>query len=340
MAFASRPRDMVVRFLSDVTDFVRGTDKVEDAFRDVARQMQTTEDKVETSTRDMGRAYERMADKIKRENRDAAKDTKQKLGEAGKEAGSEFAQNLGESISSGDISGLVSGTVGGLAGTFGAAGPIGLALAGLGAAATAIFTGMSTQAATAAAAAQTAFDNLMSGADTFTTTQSNLETAFGKGDYVANLGEAKRIAALLGMDWQDLIDLINEGNRGQAELKRIQDQYNTLVQKNVDSAGDLSVEDSKRARAAEDALNAIQRSSQALADGMKAQQDTATYMGQSADAAERMAEAHRKSALRLKTIADYYADIKESSYAIGNSTWQQQLGAAAPYVTGRKQGTS
>jgi hypothetical protein len=339
---ARGPRDLVVRFVADVLPFLKDTRKVEDAFGDMVDAQDDLVREGKDATRDLGRAYERLTDKVKRENRDVERDTKQTYKDAGKEAGDEFAQNLGESISGGDISGLISGTVGGLVGTFGKGGPIALAIGALGAVGVGVFQQLQVSAQEAATAAQAAFDNLSTGADKLATTQTNLETAFGKGDYVSNLKEAKRLAGLLGIDQARLLDLINDGNRGQEDYKRILGVIQELTQKNIDNAGDLSASDAIRVRAAQDIRDAVERTSAATNDAIKAQADTERYLGGSADAAERLAEANRKTASYTGTIRDNLAASAASyaklgsAYAAGGSAYNSQMGAAAPYVKGSR----
>ncbi len=131
---ATKPRDLVTRFLSDVLPFLRGTDKIEDAFHDVADAQGDLERDARESTREVGRAYERMADKVKRETRDSARNTKETFRDAGADAGSELMQNIGEGIGNGqgDVKDALLGTIGGLVPGLGAAGAaLGVAVFGV-----------------------------------------------------------------------------------------------------------------------------------------------------------------------------------------------------------------
>jgi hypothetical protein len=179
---ARSARALVVELVADVGDFVKGTQKADDALSDFVRDADGDLDKLERQSRDaadgMERAFDsvsfdkmaaesktatdkmernfdnlareakRSFDKVEREARDVdLSGAKQSFGEAGSEVGSEFAQNLGESLSSGDLTSLAQDTAGGLIGAFQGLGPgIGTALAGVAAVATTVFAKMSAEA--------------------------------------------------------------------------------------------------------------------------------------------------------------------------------------------------
>lgn len=195
-------RDVVVRFLSDVNGFLRGTDDVAEAYRDVARDADRTADAGEDSARRLARAYERAADKIERDARESARDTRKAYGDTGKEAGTEFTQNLGEAVSSGDISGVVSGTLGGLAAQFGTAGPLGVAFAGIATAGAFAFTQIQAAAEKAAEAAANAFEDLLAGADKEAQLRTRLTDAYG--EYGKGLDTLGRVADQTGIEIADL----------------------------------------------------------------------------------------------------------------------------------------
>lgn len=153
----AKPRDVVVRFLAETRDFLRGTDNVERAYSDLARQADHVADEGEDSARRLARAYDRAGDQIRADAKRTNAATTDAYSEGGREAGAEFAQNIG-SRSPGDLSGTLSGTIGGLVGTFGQNGPLGLALAGLGALGVGIFTSITAAAEDAKNRAQSAFD--------------------------------------------------------------------------------------------------------------------------------------------------------------------------------------
>lgn len=207
----AKPRDVVVRFLADTREFLRGSDNVGRAFDDLARSEAHVADKGEDSARRIARAYDKAGDKIRAESRTTARASTTAFGDAGKEAGAEFAQNLGESISSGDIGGLVAGTAGGLAGTFGAAGPIGLAVAGLGAAAVAVFQGISAGVQASAQAVSDAFEGILSNESDAEALTRVLEERWGsRAEGIAELGKA---ADKLGVPLKTLTDaLVNGGD--------------------------------------------------------------------------------------------------------------------------------
>lgn len=218
-------RDVVVRFLSDVNGFLRGTDDVADAYRDVARDADRTADAGEDSARRLSRAYERAADKIERDARESARDTRKAYGDTGKEAGTEFTQNLGEAVSSGDLTGVVSGTLGGLAAQFGTAGPLGIAFAGIATAGAFAFTQIQAAAEKAAEAAANAFEDLLSSADKEARLRGRLTDAYG--EYGKGLDTLGRVADQTGIEVADLGDAFigsEDSARAMADnLKRIAD---------------------------------------------------------------------------------------------------------------------
>lgn len=153
---------------ADVREVLRGTDDVEralddvaDAMNDVARDSQAAERKITRDLTDIGKEGKDAGDKLERtfrdafdvgrkESRDAGRDiernTKRSFDDAGDSVGEfkdEARQNFSEVASSftGDMDSavdLVQGTFGGLAGSI--AGPVGLALGGLGASAGVFYT--------------------------------------------------------------------------------------------------------------------------------------------------------------------------------------------------------
>lgn len=123
------PRDVVVRFLADARGFLTGTDDIERAYEDMARDADTAADAGEDSARRLARAYDRAGQEIRRDTDATGRDIKQDLGDTGKEAGQEFATNLGSSLASGDSSRIVQDSAGGLIGSLALAGPVGIAVA-------------------------------------------------------------------------------------------------------------------------------------------------------------------------------------------------------------------
>lgn len=167
---ARSARALVVELVADVGDFVKGTQKADDALQDFVSDTETGVrdintaaaklgdnirdpfEKVGTSAKDAADDAERHFDNLAREAKTSFKKVetaaddaadgvgKESFGEAGKEAGAEFASNLGESLASGDISGVLRDTAGGLVSAFaGLAGPVGIGLAAAAATATVIF---------------------------------------------------------------------------------------------------------------------------------------------------------------------------------------------------------
>jgi hypothetical protein len=185
-----------------VRQFLQSTDQVSDAYEDVARDADRTGEKGEQSARDLAKAYERAADKIQRDARDAGRATSKAYGDVGKEAGNEFAQNLGGAISSGDLSSVAQETAGGLAGTFGAAGPIGAALAVLGGVGVAAFGRIKEAAEDASQAASDAFDQLLSKASDEEKLRSRLELYFGT--YEKGLQKITELSEATGIPLEEI----------------------------------------------------------------------------------------------------------------------------------------
>jgi hypothetical protein len=328
---SSRPLDIVARFRTVTTEF--NTRQVEKELDDAGRAFDGA-----------GRDAKRWSDDVDRASRNVSRDVKRAAKDGGdaarkgavdfKEAGSEWGENLSEGLRSGDIVGTVTETVTALAGKFAGTGPIGAALGGLGLLAGAIFLRMQQDAQKAAEAAQGAFDDLMSGVDAQANRQNRLEDAFGKGGFVANLAEAQRIADTLGLNYEDVVKFIVEGNRGQAGLLALQKEYADLLDKNIRQGGDLTAEESLRLRTIEDYLGAVDRSSTAQGKAAQAANKVAQLNGVAADAAERAAKARERDAAASERVraaikdAAYYAQ-KGSSYAIGGSTYNSQVPKAA-----------
>lgn len=297
----SRPRDVVVRFLADTRDFLRGGDSVERAYRDMAREADRTADKGEDSARRLARAYERAGDRVKAENKQVSKNTREAYATAGDEAGSEFAQNLGEAVSSGDVSGLLSGTVGGLVGTFGAGGPIALALGGLAAIGVGVFGAMSKAAEDAANAAQTAFDQLHEGATREAKLNAVLEDRFGS--TLKGWEQIQRYADASGVSVEAIADAMVTGGE---PARQLADKFDAILKSAYETNGQL------------DATNSI------LIDAEDDLRDRADAMERAAKAAQTEKNALAVSEGILRRSAAYYA-ARGSAYAVGGSTYQYQV---------------
>jgi hypothetical protein len=321
---ASKPRDLVVRFLADTREFLRSTASIERAYDDMARDADHVADEGERSATRLARAYDRAGDEIRADARKTGADSAKGFGEAGKEAGDEFAQNLGESISSGDISGLLAGTAGGLAGTFGKAGPIALGLTALGGVAAAVFQGIQQAAEDAAQAAQAAYDDIASKADSLATAQTQLETGLGKGGWVANLAEAKRLAAEIGISTDTVVETIKVGNRQGAGYLRLQRELATLNDKAVRAGGELTNAEERRRLALSDLLGAADASADALQRARDAAAVTARLAAKTADSTGQTADNADRTAAALKAASRDYAKLG-SSYAVGGSTYNSQV---------------
>lgn len=304
----AKPRDVVVRFLADTRDFLRGTDNVERSFRDMARDADHVADEGEDSARRLARAYDRAGDQIRQDTRRTTSATTDAYAEGGREAGAEFAQNIGESISSGDLSGTLSGTIGGLVGTFGQNGPIGLALAGLGAVAVGVFTSITAQAQKAQEAAQAAFDQLHDQTSKEATLNAILTDKFGSTlegwEQIARYSEASGVSA----------DVIAEALvKGGQFANDIADRQEDIARQYYNQTGQLDIQTGLQSDLAD-----------LLHDRVKA-------MDRAAAAAQTERDALAASEGILKRSAKYYA-ARGSAYATGGSTYSSQV----PRYTGGK----
>ena len=330
---AKSPRDIVVRFASDVSDFLRGTDKVSDALvdaakdldklgdegRDTERSLSRSFDSIETdlegigregkeSARDLARAYERAADSMKRDVKDASQETKARLGEAGREGGAELAQNLGEGISSGDLSGTLSGTLGGLAGSLGATGPVGLALTGLGAVAAAVWGKFAADAEAAKQAAESAFEQLLEGADKDARLRSSLETTFGT--YEEGLTKIAEMSEATGIPIADIAEALASGG---------------------EPARKLAAELAKVAGATERTKKATGGRAGAagapVPEDVRLADELAGLVSKSADASERAARAEERRAAAISTASSTLSVMyRGAGYAAGGSVYNSQVG--------------
>lgn len=294
-------RDVVVRFLSDVNGFLRGTDDVAAAFRDVARESDRTADAGERDARELARAYERAADKMTRDARDAGRKQRAAFGDAGREAGDEFAQNVGESVASGDISGMLSGTVGGLVGTFGKGGPIGLALGALAGVGVGVFQAIQAQAEQAAAAAQLAFDELHES----TTREARLNAVLTDrfGSTLAGWEAIQRYADGSGISADKIADALIDGG---PKARQMADSFDRIMRAAYETEGEVS------------------KAQAILIDGADDLRDRADAMERAAKAAQTERDALKESSRYLSARSSTYRD-DASNY-----------GGLPPYATGRR----
>lgn len=304
----AKPRDVVVRFLADTRDFLRGTDNVEKSFRDLARDAAHVADEGEDSARRLARAYDRAGDQIRQDARRTNAATTDAYAEGGREAGAEFAQNIGESISSGDLSGTLSGTIGGLVGTFGQNGPLGLALAGLGALGVGIFTSMSAAATKATEAAQAAFDQLHDQTSKEATLNAILTDRFGS--TLEGWEQIARLSQASGVSTEAIAEALVKGG---TEATQIADRQEAIARAYYEQTGQL------------DTQTTLQSD---LADLLH---ERAAAMDRAAAAAAVEASALERSEGALRRSAAYYA-ARGSSYAAGGSTYSSQV----PRYTGGK----
>lgn len=297
----AKPRDVVVRFLADTKAFLRGADSIDRAYDEMAASADEVTREGEQSARRLAAAYSRAGDKIERDTKTTHKVTREQWAETGAEAGAEFSQNLGEAISSGDTGGLVSGTLGGLAASFGATGPIGLAIAGLGAVATTVFASMAANAAKAAAAANQAFTDLMENTSRQAQLHTILEDQFG--GVVEGLEAVQRMSDASGVSVEAISDALVTGGPAARTLAK---HFLEIQRAQYETTGELD------------------RQAGYLAEGEGLLNDRATAMERAANAAvvERKALATSEGILRRS--ASYYAS-RGSAYAPGGSVYSQQV---------------
>lgn len=305
----AKPRDVVVRFLAETRDFLRGTDNVERAYSDLARQADHVADEGEDSARRLARAYDRAGDQIRADAKRTNAATTDAYAEGGREAGAEFAQNIGESISSGDLSGTLSGTIGGLVGTFGQNGPLGLALAGLGAVGVGIFTSITAAAEDAKNRAQSAFDELHDNTTKEAKLNAILTDSFGS--TLEGWEQIARYSEASGLSAETIADALANGG---PMAQQIADSQNAIARKYYEQTGQLDVQTTLQSDLA-DLLN----------DRVKA-------MDRAAAAATVEADALQRSEGALRRSAAYYA-ARGSAYAVGGSTYASQV---PRYDTGRR----
>lgn len=309
---AGKPRDLVVRFVSDVRGFLRGTDQVERALADQVHDLDRVADQGDKTSRRLAKAYDRAGDQIKRRNQQTARETQRLLGDAGTEAGDEFAQNLGESISSGDVGGLISGTIGGLVGTFGKGGPLALALGALGAVGVGVFQSIQAQAEVAAAAAQTAFDQLHEATTREARLNAILTDRFG--GTLQGWEAIQRYADASGVSAEAIADALVNGG---AQARQLADQFD------------------RQLKAAYETNGVLDRTNSVLIDGADDLRDRADAMERASRAAQTERDALSTSEGILRRSAKFYA-ARGSAYAPGGSVANSQVPAAARYGSGKR----
>lgn len=306
---AAKPRDVVVRFVSDVRGFLRGTDQVEHALDAQVRDLDHVGDEGEQTGRRLAKAYDKAGDAIKRRNARTARETRQTIGDAGKDAGDEFAQNLGESLSSGDVSGLLSGTIGGLVGTFGKGGPLALALGALGAVGVGVFTSMQQSAEKAAEAAQAAFDQLHD--NTTREAKLNAVLADSYGGTVKGWEEIQRLSEASGLSVEAIADALADGG---SKARTLADHWNDIARDAYQTTGDLG------------------GAALIMSNGADVLNHRAEAMERAASAAKTERDALAVSEGILRRSAKFYAE-RGSAYAPGGSTYNSQV---PRYATGKR----
>lgn len=214
-------RDYIARYIADLAGYalepaIRDTEQLERESESLARTTGTTSDKVGASWRDMARDVDTAGDRIGRTTDEIDRDTRGKLGDTGREAGSEFVANLGESISSGDLSSIGTDTAGGLAATFGMAGPVGAAFAGLATGASLVFAGIQQRAQRLSDATKAAFEDVISAADKESRFRNQVTGLFG--DMQTGIDTLSGLAEKTGVPMRDIADALTGGARSAQRL--------------------------------------------------------------------------------------------------------------------------
>lgn len=312
---ATKPRDLVARFLSDVQGFLRGSDQMADALDDTARDLDKVADAGDESARRLAKAYDRAGDSMKRDMKDSTRGIKADVADTGKEAGAEFAQNLGQSLASGDASRIVQDSAGGLIGSLALAGPLGAVAATGAAIALGLWNSFEQKTreqkeAVLATAGEVYQGLLDQGADFVKQFTTNVVRDFFDPAMQDTLsGKARAASQLLG-------DNLGEALAGGPDsIAQYADDARVKLDEMVAAAraGDAGDEAQARIRALKDEVAYLDTIVQGLKDAKTAADD---YAG------------------ALKNAA-WYAS-KAAEYGPGGSTYQSQLGAAAPYATGTR----
>lgn len=305
---ARQPRDLVVRFVSDVREFLKGTDKVEDALKDTARDLDKVADAGEDSARDLARAYDRAADKIKRDTRDATRSVKDDVADTGREAGAEFAANMGESISSGDWSSVANDTAGGLSAALLTAGPVGM-VAGAAVALGGIFLArFQAEAAKVKQLAASTFEAYRDGLLEQAEREDLLTQLLGAESYDEALRTLGRVARDAGEDAGAVADALLEGGTQADQLR-------------------------KRLGLVQDKVLAV-RGGIVSPDQVNAARELSRYLDTAAQAQSDAAESARVQRDLVKETAGVLArTYRGTAYDVTGSTYRSQV----PYSAGRRE---
>lgn len=304
MASSRSARALVVQLVADVKDFVKGTQKADDALGDFVRDADRDLDKLErqskdaadgmerafdgvsfdklateskTATEKMGRNFDNLAreakqsfDKIERE----ADGSTAAFGEAGKESGSEFASNLSESLSSGDFTALGTDTAAGLVAGFSSMPGLGAALAPLAAGAALVFGSIVKEAERRAAQVSAAFEraaassleqlDLTERGSAFKTFIEQL----GEGDAGKGMRKLNEEAKKAGVSVTDIKVAFIQGGKPLDDLigrlHKAQDEGTKIV----GNARTGRVEQDKHARSANNLAVQLQQANKDLATGV------------------------------------------------------------------------
>jgi hypothetical protein len=312
---ASKPRDLVARFLSDVQGFLRGSDQMADALEDTVRDLDKVADAGDDSARRLARAYDRAGDEMRRDMADSTRSVKGDVADTGKEAGAEFAQNLGQSLASGDSSRIVQDSVGGLIGSLALAGPLGAVVAAGGAIALGLWNAFEQktkeQKEAVLAAAGELYQGLIDqGVDFVKEFTTQTVRDFFDPSMTDTLSSKARAASKLLGD-----NLGNALAGGPESIAAYADEARSKLDDMIAAAraGDAGDAAQERIRALKDEVAYLDTIVQGLKDATEAADD---YAG------------------ALQTATWWSKKAAENNP--GGSTYRSQLGAAAPYATGSR----
>jgi hypothetical protein len=268
---------IVVRFATNVREFLAGTGQVEDALNDLGtdtRELATSSERdvgrMERALRDAGRSVDRVATDAGRSfaNMGRVVDTTSdrvsrgvgnRFRRLGRTSGRDLAANIGEGFagSAGSLEGVVSGTLNGLTAL-----PVIGAFAGVGAVVVNnLISGANARKEAMSAAGRAAFDAFRDGYLDQAEKDEQLIAALGVKDLSEAVEQTRVLAEGLGVPFDDLYSFL-QGAKPTAELERSMRQ---MRQDAADIRGDASL--LARAfggsegveRAAEDSLKQLQK---------------------------------------------------------------------------------
>lgn len=321
------------------------SDDARDAGRDLERRLSDAAEDAGREAEDMGREFTDALDKVSKKSRHAGDSLSDNVtrgtrrsGEAIGEFKSEATQNIAETASSfsgewEDAAGLVQGTLGGLASAI--PGGIGLALAGLGAAAGAFYTKWNANAQKVEERIQAMFEDMIESGNEFTSAQFVNDKIKGilndAEDAVISYADAQDIAAESGVELSTVLRAYAGDTQAAAQ---VQDALNAALDKERDRLeGTVSQWDAKGQNVNQNAqqlqdyigtLDQVNQSTDTAADRAAAYRDaqvssseaTREYTEALAEMDDAAAEARDQIAENNKTISNHHQLTLENNAAL------------------------